>query len=243
MIHLSCVFAAGSWGNSVYNGPLAQADEFWESDKTTAAFRDYARAVVARWGASPSVFSWQLFNEMDGALGGTSTAATQWMANMTQHVAPPLTLQRLVLLSVSTVFIYSRHSVSVLVHLLTSLSHPLPFFHSTLFTHSLIRYIKSIDAHGHLVDNSFAQESGMPVDDALSSVDFTTTHAYEAGDLGKTLSHYSAIKAKAFNKPTYVPLFAIILFKYSVHILSFFYQTNKPFNFFSLVFSCVSWHQ
>jgi hypothetical protein len=89
MVHLPCVFAAGSWGNSVHNGPLAQADEFWESDKTTAAFQDYARAVVARWGASPSVFSWQLFNEMDGALGGTSTSATEWMANMTQHVAPP----------------------------------------------------------------------------------------------------------------------------------------------------------
>jgi hypothetical protein len=81
----------------------------------------------------------------------------------------------------------------------------------------------------------------MPIDDALSSVDFTTTHAYEAGDLGKTLSHYSVIKAKAFNKPTYVPLYAIILFKHSVHILSFF---TKPIArltlllFFSRFFVC-----
>jgi hypothetical protein len=122
MIHLPCVFAAGSWGNSVYNGPLAQADEFWQSDKTTAAFRDYARAVVARWGASPSVFSWQLFNEMDGALGGTSTAATEWMANMTQHVAPPSPLDAMFpsLSPLSSLILVTR-SLYSFTHLLHSL--------------------------------------------------------------------------------------------------------------------------
>ena len=137
-----------SWDNSVYKGPLAQPDDFWRSNTTTSAFRDYARAVVARWGASPAVFSWQLFNEMDGAIGGTSSDATAWMASM-------------------------------------------------------VDYIKSIDVHGHLVDNSYAEESGVPADDALQSVDFTTTHAYESGDLGGTLSHYSVIKAATFHKPTF----------------------------------------
>lgn len=140
-----------SWGVSVYNkqngGPLSQADDFWASEPAHAAFRDYTRQVVARWGASTSVLSWQLFNEMDGALGGVSAAATQWLSNITAYIA-------------------------------------------------------AIDTHGHMITNSYAQQSGMPQDDKLANISYTTTHAYEGGDLGGDLAHYSAIKS-SYGKPTY----------------------------------------
>ena len=140
-----------SWDLSVYRdkngGPLSQASDFWTSAPAYAAFQSYARQVVARWGASPAVFAWQMFNEMDGALGGVLPVATYWLGNITTYVA-------------------------------------------------------SIDGHHHLITNSYAGESGLKQDDLLPHISFTTTHAYEGGDLAGTLAHYSAIKS-TYGKPTY----------------------------------------
>lgn len=136
---------------SVYNskngGPCDNPDDFWTSADAYAGFQSYARYVVARWGASPAVFAWQMWNEMDGAIGGTSPEATSYLSNITAYIA-------------------------------------------------------DIDTHKHLISNSYAQQSGSPAGDQLPHVSFSTTHAYESGDLGGTLSHYAAIKA-GYSKPTY----------------------------------------
>lgn len=72
--------------NAKNGGPCDQCDDFWTSSSAYDAFQDYARAVVARWGASTSVFAWQMWNEMDGAIGGTSDAAGWWLGNITTFV-------------------------------------------------------------------------------------------------------------------------------------------------------------
>lgn len=71
----------------------------------------------------------QMFNEMDGSIGGTSAAATTWLANVTAYIA-------------------------------------------------------SIDPHHHMITNSYAEQSGVEVDDKLPHISHTTTHAYEGGDIG-----------------------------------------------------------
>ena len=86
-------------------GPLGHPSEFWNSTATMVAFRSYVRYAVARWGSYTALFAWQLFNEMDGCLGGRTQAATAWLKNITE-------------------------------------------------------YIKSIDAHEHMIDNSYAQSPG-----------------------------------------------------------------------------------
>ena len=103
--------------------------------------------MIARWGSSGAVLSWQIFNEMDGSIGGTSSDALNFLGNITA-------------------------------------------------------FIKANDPHHHLVTNSYAEESGLEADDKLPTIDYTTTHAYESGDLGGTLSHYASIKS-TYGKPTY----------------------------------------
>jgi MYXO-CTERM domain-containing protein len=57
------------WEDSPYNaangGPLATADAFFTDDTARALFKRRLRYVVARWGHSPAVLAWELFNEVD----------------------------------------------------------------------------------------------------------------------------------------------------------------------------------
>lgn len=43
----------------------------------------------------------------------------------------------------------------------------------------------------------------MPAFDQMDTISFTTTHAYEGGDIGGTLGHYAPLKAQ-YGKPTFV---------------------------------------
>ncbi|NNL65040.1 MAG: DUF5060 domain-containing protein [Myxococcales bacterium] len=62
-------FFGSGWGTNLYNaangGPLAHPSEFFADPTAREIFRRYLRYVVARFGHSPHVFAWELWNEVD----------------------------------------------------------------------------------------------------------------------------------------------------------------------------------
>ncbi len=59
----------GDWGRNPFNkangGPCTDAREFWSSWQARALFKRQLDYVVARWGYSPDLFAWELWNEAD----------------------------------------------------------------------------------------------------------------------------------------------------------------------------------
>ena len=59
----------GDWGeeplNQANGGPCADPREFCRARRRRALFSRYLDYVVARWGHSPSLFAWELWNEVD----------------------------------------------------------------------------------------------------------------------------------------------------------------------------------
>lgn len=57
------------WANNPYNavngGPLTDAADFFTDETARRLTRNRIRYIVARWGASPALMSWELFNEVD----------------------------------------------------------------------------------------------------------------------------------------------------------------------------------
>jgi len=62
-------FFGSGWDANLFNvangGPLAHPSEFHGSAEAREIFRRYLRYVVARWGHSPNVFCFELWNEVD----------------------------------------------------------------------------------------------------------------------------------------------------------------------------------
>lgn len=61
-----------------HGGPLTSPREFWTNDAATKEFRDRLRYVVARWGYSPAVFAWELWNEVDLTDGYDYETVSRW---------------------------------------------------------------------------------------------------------------------------------------------------------------------
>jgi hypothetical protein len=65
---LASIFGSG-WGTNPFNaangGPLVTPDEFYTDPYAREIFRRYLRYVVARWGYSPNLLAWELWNESD----------------------------------------------------------------------------------------------------------------------------------------------------------------------------------
>lgn len=59
-----------NWDENPWNkkngGFLASPDEFFSNSRALALTRAEYRYVIARWGYSPSILSWELFNEVEG---------------------------------------------------------------------------------------------------------------------------------------------------------------------------------
>ncbi len=62
-------FFGSGWGSNLYNaangGPLAEPRDFFHDETAREIFRRYLRYVVARYGHSPNVMAWELWNEVD----------------------------------------------------------------------------------------------------------------------------------------------------------------------------------
>jgi hypothetical protein len=79
-----------SWKNSVYNrangGPCATPRDFFTNAEAKRLFKRRLRYLVARWGWSPSVLSWEFWNEVDLATGHDSAEAAAWHVEMAKYL-------------------------------------------------------------------------------------------------------------------------------------------------------------
>jgi hypothetical protein len=76
----------GQWDCSLYNaangGPLATPEEFWTSTVARGQYLNKLRYVVARYGASPRLVAWELWNEIDRTEGYASAPVREWHAQV-----------------------------------------------------------------------------------------------------------------------------------------------------------------
>ncbi len=75
-----------AWAENPYNaangGPLASPSAFFTDPVAKELFRRRLRYVVARWGYSTHVLSWELWNEAELTDGYDSAASTDWHREM-----------------------------------------------------------------------------------------------------------------------------------------------------------------
>ena len=72
----------GQWDQNPLNtrngGPLTSPTEFWTSQTARGLYLKKLRYVVARYGASPHLFAWELWNEVDRSEDYHSKAVRTW---------------------------------------------------------------------------------------------------------------------------------------------------------------------
>lgn len=83
------------WQDNPYNaangGPLASPREFFTNDEARELFKRRLRYIVARWGYSPNILAWELWNEVDLAEQPAADALLDWhreMARELRHLDP-----------------------------------------------------------------------------------------------------------------------------------------------------------
>ncbi|OJV38436.1 MAG: hypothetical protein BGO33_06455 [Bacteroidia bacterium 43-41] len=79
------------WETHAYNqsngGVINSPVEYWNNKEALNSFEKYLRYIVARWGFSTSVFSWDLWNEYSAMPGGTdSTLSIPWHQRMSRYL-------------------------------------------------------------------------------------------------------------------------------------------------------------
>ena len=80
----------GGWDANVYNvkngGFLNKPGKYFTDERAQRVFELLLRYVVARWGASTSVFSWDLWNEASAAEGFHAATAARWHQRMARYL-------------------------------------------------------------------------------------------------------------------------------------------------------------
>ncbi len=75
-----------AWKSNPYarerGGPLAKLTDYWTDPEARRLALQRIRYCVARWGASPTLFAWEFWNEVDGTDGYDSAAVTAWHREM-----------------------------------------------------------------------------------------------------------------------------------------------------------------
>ncbi len=78
------------WDRSPYNrkngGPLDLPNEFWTNASAERMYRNKLRYIVGRWGADPTVFSWEFWNEVDGVTGFQMEPVRNWTQRMSRFL-------------------------------------------------------------------------------------------------------------------------------------------------------------
>ena len=79
-------WAYDSWGGNPYNvkngGPCLRPADFWTNPEARRLYKRKLRYIVARWGYSPNVWAWELWNE----IGRASEAIAQWHKEMASYL-------------------------------------------------------------------------------------------------------------------------------------------------------------
>ncbi|NQT87306.1 DUF5060 domain-containing protein, partial [bacterium] len=78
------------WAKSPYNtangGPCTYAGDFFTNAEAKTQHKRFLDYVVARWGHSPTVFAWELWNEADLAKADRETDLLDWHRDMANHL-------------------------------------------------------------------------------------------------------------------------------------------------------------
>lgn len=82
-----------NWGEHPWyvrnGGFLQRAADFFTDDRAKRLAKQWLRYAVARWGHSPSIFAWELFNEVewsDLALSGRWDLVSTWHREMSEYL-------------------------------------------------------------------------------------------------------------------------------------------------------------
>jgi len=79
-----------TWSRFTYNkvngGPLSRPREFFTDAAARAAFRARLRYIVARWGYSTAVFSWQFWNEVNACNEFQVNPVAAWHRDMARYL-------------------------------------------------------------------------------------------------------------------------------------------------------------
>jgi len=80
-----------AWKNNVFNkengGILASPKEYYTSEQSMKLLEKRFRYIVARWGYSTAVFSWNLWNEYSAQPGFEIPAAVAWHQRMARYIS------------------------------------------------------------------------------------------------------------------------------------------------------------
>jgi PKD repeat protein len=78
-----------NWADNPYNvalgGPLNKAEEFFYNESVKRNTKKLLRYIIARWGYSPNVFAWELFNEVQYTGVNNAQTATWKSGVLTWH--------------------------------------------------------------------------------------------------------------------------------------------------------------
>ena len=78
------------WAIHSYNakngGPIEQPAEYWTNEIAQQYFEKFLRYMVARWGYSTSVFSWDLWNEYSAMPGSNIAVSIPWHQRMSKFL-------------------------------------------------------------------------------------------------------------------------------------------------------------
>ena len=81
---------APQWSTAPHNaqngGPLSRPQEYWRSEAMLGLYKNKLRYVVARYGASPHVFAWELWNAPDTTDSYHSDQARDWFKEVTNEL-------------------------------------------------------------------------------------------------------------------------------------------------------------
>ena len=78
------------WGANPYNvkngGPCGSPPDFFTNKDAKRLFRNRLRYIIARWGYSPAIFSWELWNEVDLTDGFDDARVGEWHKEMADYI-------------------------------------------------------------------------------------------------------------------------------------------------------------
>jgi hypothetical protein len=80
----------GEWSNNPYStekgGPLEKPNDFWANEEALELFERRLRYVVARWGYSTYILSWELWNEVELTDNYNFDAVARWHNEMAEYL-------------------------------------------------------------------------------------------------------------------------------------------------------------
>jgi hypothetical protein len=94
------------WAESPYNaangGPCAEPAAFFTNPQAKKLYKRRLRYLVARWGYSPTILAWELWNEVNLVTGYASAPARDWHQEMARYLKALDVNRRLVATSYPT---------------------------------------------------------------------------------------------------------------------------------------------